>query len=370
LLTAAPALLCAVLLAQARPAAAQDTGPVHDAPFVPSPPVTVEEMLRLAGVGPGDLVYDLGSGDGRVVIAAAARFGARGVGIEIDGALVAKSRANAAQAGVADRVRFLRQDLFATDLGEATVVTLYLSPNLNLRLRPALLRLRPGTRVVSHSSDLGDWRPDRKTSVRKDVLLWIVPAPVAGRWRAGRLELELAQRYQEVTARARLDGARAEVWETRLEGDRLTFVIVEDPGGKAEAALYFEGRVRGDLIEGSFTRGAGGARNELVLRRDVARSGVGAAAEEMALGLLHEVLARALIGEVEAVLVHQHGLLLEPLRPGLFRDALPDALAELARVGREIHAFGLAAELYTLQHSRHARNYILLRNTFEPRRQL
>jgi len=279
------ALLCAVLT-QAGLAAAQDPGPVHDAPFVPSPPVTVDEMLRLAGVGAGDVVYDLGSGDGRVVIAAA-RLGARGVGIEIDGKLVARSRANAAAAGVAERVRFLQQDLFATDLGEATVVTLYLSPDLNLRLRPALLKLRPGTRVVSHSSDLGDWRPDRKTSVRKDVLLWIVPAQVGGRWRSGRFELEFAQRYQEVTARARLNGAPAEVWETRLEGERLSFVIVEDPGGKAEAALYFEGRVRGDSIEGSLARGARGARSELTLRRDVARSDVGAGAEEVALGLLH-----------------------------------------------------------------------------------
>jgi methylase of polypeptide subunit release factors len=255
--------LLAALLAQASLLRAQDTGPVHDAPFVSSPPATVEEMLRLAAVGPEDVVYDLGSGDGRVVIAAAARFGARGVGIERDAALVDRSRINAARAGVFDRVRFLQQDLFATDLGEATVVTLYLSPNLNLKLRPALLRLKPGTRIVSHSSDLGDWKPDRKTAIRKDVLLWVVPAHVAGRWRArlgaGKrsLELQFTQRFQEISAVAALEGTPAQVWEAGLDADRLRFVIVENAGGKAEIALYFEGRVQGAAIAGSVARGAG-----------------------------------------------------------------------------------------------------------------
>jgi SAM-dependent methyltransferase len=266
---AARLLLCAVLVARAGPTPAQDPGPVHDAPYVPTPRATVDEMLRLAAVGPGDLVYDLGSGDGRVVIAAAKHFGARGVGVELNPSLVARSRRNAVQAGVADRVRFLEQDLFQTELGEATVVTLYLSPNLNLRLRPALLRLRPGTRIVSHASDLGDWKPDRRTSIRKDVLLWIVPAGVSGRWRsavgtasrARPLEIEFLQRYQEVTARAHLDGAAAPVWEARLEADRLSFVIVEAPGSNEEVGLYFEGRVRGSVIEGTVARGVGSARS-------------------------------------------------------------------------------------------------------------
>ncbi len=258
--------LLAALLAQAGLLAAQDTGPVHDAPYVPSPQVTVDEMLRLADVGPEDMVYDLGSGDGRVVITAAIKFGARGVGVERDAALVEQSRTSAARAGIADRVRFLQQDLFATELGEATVVTLYLSPNLNLKLRPALLRLKPGTRIVSHSSDLGDWRPDRKTSIRKDVLLWIVPAQVSGRWRAElgprkrALDVEFSQRHQEVSASARLDGAAAEAWQAGLEADRLSFVVVEYPGTREEAGLYFEGRVRGNIIEGTVARGVGGAR--------------------------------------------------------------------------------------------------------------
>jgi SAM-dependent methyltransferase len=264
--TAARAWLLAALCVQSGLSGAQDTGPVHDAPYIPSPQIVVDEMLRLANVGPGDIVYDLGSGDGRVVIAAASRFGARGVGVERNPVLVAQSRAGAAQAGVAEQVRFLQQDLFATELGEATVVTLYLSPNLNLKLRPVLLRLKPGTRVVSHSSDLGDWRPDRRTSIRKDVLLWIVPARVSGRWRAqyGQhkrdLEIVFAQRYQQVTASARLGGAAAEAWEVQLEADRLNFVLVESAGRPEESALYFEGRVRGDVIEGTVARGMGSAR--------------------------------------------------------------------------------------------------------------
>lgn len=261
----------ALLLASASLAAAQDTGPVHDAPFIPSPSSTVDEMLRLAGVGPRDIVYDLGAGDGRVVIAAATKFGARGVGVEIDAGLVALARERAERAGVADKVRFLQQDLFKTDLREATVVSLYLSPNFNLKLRPALLALVPGTRVVSHSSGMGDWRPDRRTAIRKDVLLWVVPASVGGRWR-GRygqdheLHLEVTQRYQHVSMSAQLDGADAQVWEARLEGDRLDFVIVEHYGTARESGLYFEGRVAGGAIEGTVTRGVGSAREALAWR--------------------------------------------------------------------------------------------------------
>jgi hypothetical protein len=261
--------LCATLLAAADFAAAQDTGPVQDAPYVPSPLGTVDEMLRLAGVGPDDVVYDLGAGDGRVVIAAAAKFGARGVGVEFDAQLIAQAKQSAAQAGVADRVRFLKQDLFATDLGAATVITLYLSPSLNVKLRPALLALAPGTRIVSHSSGMGDWRPDRKTSIRKDVLVWIVPARVAGRWRSAlglasrerALELDIAQRYQEISARARLDGTTAQVWEARLAADRLSFVIVENPGKDGEAGLYFDARVTSGAIEGTVVRGVGASRD-------------------------------------------------------------------------------------------------------------
>lgn len=257
-----------LLIGLAAHAVAQDTGTVHPAPYLPSPRATVDEMLRLADVGPRDVVYDLGAGDGRVVIAAAAKFGARGVGVEIDAQLVEQARRNAQQAGVAGRVSFVVQDLFATDLSEATVVALYLSPNLNEKLRPRLLALAPGTRIVSHSSAMGDWRPDRKTSIRKDVLLWIVPAGVAGRWRsapgtgeaAAALEFEIVQRYQEVAVSARLGSAPVQVWEARLEGDRLSFVIVERAGADDEVARYYEGRVTGSHLEGQMTRGVGKQR--------------------------------------------------------------------------------------------------------------
>ena len=155
--------------------------PRADVPDVRTPPVTVQRMLELAGVTGADVVYDLGSGDGRIVIAAARHFGARGVGVEIDPALVAQSRAAARRLGLEDRVRFVEQDIFATDVREATVVTLYLSPELNLRLRPILLaQLRPGSRVVSHDFDMGDWTPVRTVRVPEDgrdqvLHLWVIP---------------------------------------------------------------------------------------------------------------------------------------------------------------------------------------------------
>lgn len=240
---------------------------MHAAPYIPSPPSTVDEMLRLAEVGASDIVFDLGAGDGRVVIAAARKFGARGVGVEIDAALVERSRANAARAGVDGRVRFLQQDLFKTELGEATVIALYLSPNMTLKLRPVLLGLKPGTRIVSHSADLGDWRPDRRTAIRKDVMLWVVPARIAGRWRGHfgvpprALEISFSQRYQEISASARLASAPVQVWDARLESDRVSFVIVADLDKDDEASLYFEGRVIPSAIEGTVARGVGAARS-------------------------------------------------------------------------------------------------------------
>ena len=155
--------------------------PGAEAPDVRTAPLVVTEMLRMAAVASTDVVYDLGSGDGRLVIGAAQQFGARGVGVEIDPKLVAESRKNAERAKVTDRVRFVEGDLFQTDLREATVVTLYLGKELNLRLRPKLLsELRPGSRIVSHDFDMGDWKPDRVQKFlspeREHVLyLWTVP---------------------------------------------------------------------------------------------------------------------------------------------------------------------------------------------------
>jgi len=158
-------------------ATAQTASPALDVPYVPTPEPVVNAMLKLAQVKRGDVLYDLGSGDGRIVIAAAKRYGVRGTGVDIDPRRIDEANANARKAGVAGRVRFLNRDLFAIDFSEATVVTLYLLPRINLQLRPKLLaELRPGTRIVSHGFDMGDWQPERVVEVGSSTIyLWIVP---------------------------------------------------------------------------------------------------------------------------------------------------------------------------------------------------
>jgi SAM-dependent methyltransferase len=240
--------------------------------FVATPEGVGLEMLRAARVGRDDVVYDLGSGDGRLVVAAARDFGARAVGVEIDAALVQDSRDAALRAGVADRARFLWQDLFATDIAEATVVTLYLRDDVNLRLRPKLLReLRPGTRVVSHDFGMADWRPDRVLDVRGPdrthvVYLWIVPARVEGTWRgrAGEqpLTLTLRQRFQDVTGTAVVGNAATPV-EGRLEGARLT---LGSPRG--EVYVRADGRVTGAAAGGEVRLGDGAAAAPWTATRD------------------------------------------------------------------------------------------------------
>jgi len=183
----------------------------EEVPFITSPDNVTLEMLSVAGVKRGDHVIDLGSGDGRIVILAAKRFEATGLGVEIDPTLVARSKTNARNAGVADKVEFREQDLFKTDLSQATVVTMYLLQEVNIQLRPALLALKPGTRIVSHDWDMGDWAPDRTTVVpvpnkavglekSSKVHLWTVPARVEGLWCAVGLlrgaSMKLTQKYQ------------------------------------------------------------------------------------------------------------------------------------------------------------------------------
>lgn len=148
-----------------------------DVPYVPTAQLIVDAMLELAQVNKNDVLYDLGSGDGRIPITAAQKFGTRGVGIDIDPERIQESNANAEKAGVSDRVRFIQQDMFKTDLRDATVVTLFLLPDVNLKLRPKLLKeLKPGTRIVSHSFDMGDWKPVQTRQVGgTTIYLWIVP---------------------------------------------------------------------------------------------------------------------------------------------------------------------------------------------------
>lgn len=230
--------------------------PFLDVPYVQTPYEVVERMLDLAAVGPEDFVIDLGSGDGRIPIMAAKRHGARGYGIDIDPERVTEGRANAEFAGVADRVAFAVENLFDADLGRATVVTMYLLPQINLDLRPRLLALRPGTRIVSHAFRMGDWKPDGLARVPRygaEVFLWVVPAPVAGRWEVRlmrpdgeqRFTLALTQSYQEIGGAAWTRAGRPlAVRDARLHGDILSFNLV---GGDT---LRFTGRVAGGVIEG------------------------------------------------------------------------------------------------------------------------
>ena len=196
-------------------AAAQD-----EVPFITTPDHVTLAMLELAGVTARDVVIDLGSGDGRIVITAARRFGARGLGVEISPELVRKSRDNARAAGVADRAEFREQDLFRTDLAQAQVITMYLLPEFNLQLRPRLLALAPGTRIVSHDWDMGEWQPERSITLdvpdkaigrekRSTVHLWRVPARVGGLWCTAGGSLAVTQRFQAVSATLSAEGADA-----------------------------------------------------------------------------------------------------------------------------------------------------------------
>ena len=263
----------AILLAAAAPALAwaQAPRPLEEVPFVVSPDNVTLAMLKLANVTADDYVIDLGSGDGRIVIVAAKRFGARGLGVEIVPDLVEKSRAAARAAGVESRARFREQDLFKTDLAPASVVTMYLLPDVNLALRPKLLQLRPGTRVVSHDWDMGDWQPDRTVRVEvpdkpvglekaSRVHLWIVPARLEGTWcgtgKAKGATLSLAQEFQRVRGElvrgdgrmgfdGRIDGFAARVpkrFNLFLEGDKLRFQAVEKRFADLQRALFARAR--------------------------------------------------------------------------------------------------------------------------------
>jgi SAM-dependent methyltransferase len=237
-------------------------------------------MLELARVTKNDVVYDLGSGDGRIVIEAARRFGARGVGVEIDPDLVREARRNAEATGVGGRVRFRHEDMFKAEIRDGTVVTLFILQTLNERLRPKLLaELRPGTRVVSHAFDMGDWEPDSIVSVKRrdggasPVYLWIIPASVAGTWELTadtpqgdrRYELRLRQRYQKITATATAGGRVVAVPAARLAGDRISFRLTDTVRGR-HTTLRFVGHVGRDGMNGRLTA-EGGERRDWTARR-------------------------------------------------------------------------------------------------------
>jgi SAM-dependent methyltransferase len=228
----------------------------------------VEAMLDLARVGPQDFVMDLGSGDGRIVIVAAKKYGARGVGVELDGALVSDARRAAQAEGVAGRVEFRAENLFTTDIERATVLTSYLFPRINLELRPRIFsQLKPGSRVVSHEFDFGNWKPDAKVTVpvpdkpygppRSEVFLWIVPANAAGRWQwrstvdGTPLEIEvlLEQTFQELRGSATAAGRPARLQSARLRGEEIWLTLVADLNGRA-VQHEFAGRIAGDRILG------------------------------------------------------------------------------------------------------------------------
>jgi SAM-dependent methyltransferase len=223
--------------------------PKLDAPYVVTDYEVVDAMLALAQVRPDDYVIDLGSGDGRILIAAARSHGARGLGVDIDPARIREAEGNARAARVNDRVSFRRQDLFATPLQDADVVTLYLTQAVNLRLRPRILsQMRPGTRVVSHDYDMGDWRPDQRQRIGDDnIYLWLVPARLGGRWTltAGgdRATLELQQRYQHLDGRAAAGGATSRVEQGQVTGNLVRFIANVGAGRQV-----FEGRVEGNTI--------------------------------------------------------------------------------------------------------------------------
>lgn len=261
---------CAALALGASPARVADLDR-SGGPYVPTPQVVVDRMLELAGVGPRDFVVDLGSGDGRIVLTAATRYRASGMGVEIDGELVSAANASARRLGVAGRVRFRQQDVLAADLSRATVLTLYLLPGMMSNLREKLLaELRPGTRIVSHDFTFDQWKPDRTVTVEtpekydmsgawtSDLHLWIVPAAVGGAWRVtregengGPARLEIRQGYQRFGGRLVRGPRSLALADGRLDGARLTFTL---PGANGRPEL-FTGTVTRDRIRGEVRDG-------------------------------------------------------------------------------------------------------------------
>jgi SAM-dependent methyltransferase len=226
--------------------------PSKDSVWVPTPDRVIHRMLQLADTTKNDLVVDLGSGDGRIPIMAARKFGARGLGVEFEENLVRYSIESAKRQGVAGRARFVRGDLFEADISKATVIALYISPGVMTRLKPRLLELKPGTRVVSHHFTLEDWEPDETLKVEERMAyLWVVPAKVAGDWsvRAAedRFSIRFEQQYQALRASAQRGGSSAPVIGVRLRGTEIQFTAFDRAGNPRR----YRGQVGGATMRGS-----------------------------------------------------------------------------------------------------------------------
>ncbi len=230
-----------------------------DVVWVPTPDDIVERMLRMAQTTPNDYVIDLGAGDGKIVITAAKKFGARSLGIEYDTAMAKHAQANIVKTGVADKARIQQGDIFAIDFSSATVLTMYLLPALNLKLRPTILSMKPGTRVVSHSFTMDDWEADETSSVDgRRAYLWIVPANVHGSWKlavAGgeSYELTFEQRFQKVQGHVALGPIQGGLRQVSLAGADIGFAFVDNAG----VHRAFAGRVNGNAMEGTLRTGGG-----------------------------------------------------------------------------------------------------------------
>ena len=244
-------------------------------PYMQTPMEIVERMLRMAEVGRGDYVIDLGSGDGRIIIEAAKR-GARGLGVDIDPNLVKHATENAVKAGVGDRTRFEVRDVFETDLSAATVVAFYLLPNFNAKLLPSLLKLKPGTRIVSHDGGIADWPPDERLEMRAPekpvgvgglsrVELWIVPADARGTWKSelpthgGSWTFVIRQKYQELDIDLGAQGKDLLVRNSRLRGEEIKIIATGLINGRAWHH-YFVGTLKDERISGEVTVSDGNNR--------------------------------------------------------------------------------------------------------------
>ena len=222
-----------------------------DVEWVPTPQALVDKMLDMAKATPKDYVIDLGSGDGRTVITAAKR-GIRAHGIEYNPDMVELAKRNAANEGVSAKATFAKADLFVSDFSKATVLTLFLLPEINLKLRSKILNLKPGTRIVSNTFEMEDWKPDESATVGEGcgswctAHLWVVPAKAQGTWRLAQGELSLKQTFQKITGTFSAGGKTMQISDGKLNGDRITF---------SAASAQYSGRVNGNVMEGSLSSG-------------------------------------------------------------------------------------------------------------------